>query len=157
MNRWILVEFIYPSETPYTTPISTRQVHGNLDGKQIYNTLKQSIIHNFGDTGWGAVATSLNVKYFSPTTGVAIIRVARDHHRIAWGGVTLLTAVDGKKILPNVVHISGTIKHAQVAAIQHNRQVIARFRARSKTPALYQDSYEEFLARSTQEIESLVD
>jgi ribonuclease P/MRP protein subunit POP5 len=28
----------------------------------------------------------------------------------------------------------GTIKHAQLAAIEHNRKVIARYRARAKTP-----------------------
>lgn len=28
----------------------------------------------------------------------------------------------------------GTIKHAQLAAIAHNREVIARYRAKAKTP-----------------------
>jgi len=30
----------------------------------------------------------------------------------------------------------GTIKHTQLAAIRHNREVIARFRARAKTPGI---------------------
>jgi len=47
------------------------------------------------------------VKYHSPTTNVCIIRVARDHHRIAWGAVTLLTSIEGHKYIPNVVHVSG--------------------------------------------------
>ena len=33
----------------------------------------------------------------------------------------------------NFVHI-GTIKQAQLAAIRHNREVVARYRARAKTP-----------------------
>jgi ribonuclease P/MRP protein subunit POP5 len=90
------------------------------------------------------------VKYFSPTTNVCIIRVARDQHNIAWGALTLLTSIEGGKYIPNVIHVSGeckvfllqhflswsvgTIKHAQLAAIAHNRQVIARYRALAKTP-----------------------
>jgi ribonuclease P/MRP protein subunit POP5 len=92
------------------------------------------------------------VKYYSPTTNICIIRVGRDQHNIAWGAVTLLTAIDGTRYIPNVVHISGiltvpsflvlcsrhalgTIKHAQLAAIAHNREVIARYRAQSKNPS----------------------
>ncbi|KAH7928308.1 hypothetical protein BV22DRAFT_1103075 [Leucogyrophana mollusca] len=145
-NRWLLVEFIQSGTQTAT-----------LDGKQIYAALKQSVIHNFGDAAWGAVAMSLTVKYFSPTTNVAIIRVARDHHSIAWGAVTLLTSIAGQRLIPNVVHLSGTIKHAQLAAIQHNRQVVARFRALANTPAMYQDSYDAFLDQSTKEIEALQD
>ena len=114
-NRWILVEFL---PLPYPNQQSTA-----LDSKQIYAALKQSVITNFGDTGWGAIGSSLNgialicagrntdrtdlVKYFSPTTNICIIRVARDPHRIAWGAVTYLSSIDGQKYVPNVVHVSG--------------------------------------------------
>ena len=40
-------------------------------------------------------------------TNVCIIRVARDQHQIAWAGVTLLSSIDGRKYLPNVIHVSG--------------------------------------------------
>ncbi|KAI6165820.1 hypothetical protein EDD17DRAFT_1774842 [Pisolithus thermaeus] len=148
-NRWFLVEFITVSTE------SSQQL--SLDNKQIYSALRQSVISNFGDTGWGAVGTSLTVKYFSPTTNICIIRVARDEHKLAWGAITLLTSVNGVRIIPHVVHVSGTIKHTQLAAIKHNREVISRFRARAKNPAAYhaQDSYEPYLAQSTREIEVL--
>ncbi|KAF9525787.1 hypothetical protein CPB83DRAFT_870696 [Crepidotus variabilis] len=154
-NRWILVEFI---------PI----VHGDsqlgkqstssppLDGKTIWAALKQSVLTNFGDTGWGAVGLSLTVKYFSPTTNLCIIRVARDQHKIAWGALTLLTSVEGEKCIPNVIHISGTIKHAQLAAIAHNREIIARYRALAKT-SVFDDGYETFLENSSREIDALQD
>jgi ribonuclease P/MRP protein subunit POP5 len=114
-NRWILVEFL---PLPYPT-----QQSAVLNSKQIYAALKQSVLVNFGDTGWGAVGSSLNgttlahpdgntngtdaVKYFSPATNICIIRVARDPYRIAWGAVTYLSLIDGWKYIPNVVHISG--------------------------------------------------
>jgi len=112
---------------------------------------------NFGDTGWGAVGSSLVVKYYSPATNVCIIRVARDQHNVAWGALTLLTSIDGLRYIPNVVHVSGTIKHAQLAAIAHNREVVARYRALAKTSVAYQDSYDTFLESSTREIEALQD
>lgn len=165
-NRWLLVEFI-PCTTP--GPGSTNASGGQtssaalgagdaeLNSKQIWSALKQSVITHFGDTGWGAVGASLNIKYYSPRTNMCIIRVARDHHRIAWASVTLLSSIEGQRYIPNVVHVAGTIKQAQLAAIQHNREVIARYRALARTPAGYQDSFHEYLDKSTQEIEALRD
>ena len=69
----------------------------------------------------------------------------------------------------------GTIKHVQLAAITHNREAIARYRALARTPsntfnhpflcfsliiswtAGYQDSYDTYLEKSTAEIEALQD
>ncbi|TFK18774.1 hypothetical protein FA15DRAFT_760467 [Coprinopsis marcescibilis] len=153
-NRWLLVEFIPISQAQSSI---TTAVTSNLDGKLIWGALRQSILTNFGDTGWGAVASSLTVKYYSPTTNTAIIRVSRDHHKIAWAGLAMITTIDGTRYIPNVVHLSGTIKHAQLSAIQHNRVVVARYRALAKTPSGYQDSYDTFLEKSTLEIQALQD
>ena len=49
------------------------------------------------------------VKYFSPTTNLCIIRVGRDPHRIAWAATALLTSIDGRQVIPNVVHVSGVL------------------------------------------------
>ncbi|KAJ6464002.1 hypothetical protein C8R45DRAFT_506050 [Mycena sanguinolenta] len=146
-NRWLLVELI-PASNASQTP---------LDGQKIWSALRQSILANFGDVGWGSVGLSLTVKYYSPTTNICIIRVARDHHKIAWGALTLLTTIEGARYIPNVIHLSGTIKHAQLAAVAHNREVIARYRAQAKTPSGYQDSYEDYLRTSNMEIEALQD
>ena len=76
-----------------------------------------------------------------------------------------------------VIVASGTIKQAQLAAIRHNREIVARYRARAKLPGTltahafpieslfhisfrivgYQDSFEEYLQTSAQEIEALQD
>ncbi|EIW57964.1 uncharacterized protein TRAVEDRAFT_38276 [Trametes versicolor FP-101664 SS1] len=155
-NRWLLVELLpVPAPLPGRAPAG--QPEHELTSKQIWAVLKQSIITHFGDTGWGAVGSSLTIKYFSPRTNLCIIRVAREPHKIAWAGVALMTAVDGRRYVPHVVHVSGTIKQAQLAAIRHNREIVARYRARAKLPAGYQDSYEEYLQTSAQEIEALQD
>ncbi|TFK50183.1 hypothetical protein OE88DRAFT_1713284 [Heliocybe sulcata] len=155
-NRWLLVEFI-PCPQDDALPSIRRTSESNITSKDIYAAMKQSVLHNFGDTGWGAVGYSLTVKYFSPTTNICIIRVGRDQHKIAWGAVTLLSTIEGRRFIPNVVQVSGTIKHAQFAAIQHNHIVVARYRALAKTPAGYQDTYGSFLDASTKEIEALQD
>ncbi|KDR80968.1 hypothetical protein GALMADRAFT_1117191 [Galerina marginata CBS 339.88] len=154
-NRWLLVEFLPVAQGRAQLGKPTIGNGQSLDAKAIWAALKQSVLANFGDSGWGAVGLSLIVKYFSPTTNICIIRVARDHHNIAWGALTLLTSIDGAKYIPNVVHVSGTIKHAQLSAIAHNREVIARYRALAKTPADYGD--EAFLEGSQREIEGLQD
>ncbi|KAJ6501888.1 hypothetical protein C8R45DRAFT_1051162 [Mycena sanguinolenta] len=156
-NRWLLVELIPASKAAETC----------LDGQKIWTALKYSIVANFGDVGWGSVGLSLTVKYYSPTTNICIIRVARDHHQIARGALTLLTTIEvviprhhyieGNRYIPNVIYLSGTIKHAQLAAVAHNREVIARYRAQVKTPRGYQDSYEDYLRTSNMEIEALQD
>ncbi|KAF8442099.1 hypothetical protein L210DRAFT_3535766 [Boletus edulis BED1] len=151
-NRWLLVEFITVSDDrPAVSAPSS------FDAKHVHAALRQSVLSNFGDTGWGAVGGSMTVKYFSPTTHLCIIRVARDQHHLAWGAVTLLTSINAMRVIPHVVHVSGTIKHVQLAAIKHNRHVVARFRAIAKTPEQYhaQDSYVAYLAQSTREIEAL--
>ncbi|KAK0472055.1 hypothetical protein IW261DRAFT_1509852 [Armillaria novae-zelandiae] len=148
-NRWLLVELI---------PVGQQQrAPTRLDAKQIWAALKESIQVHFGDVGWGSVSHSLTVKYFSPTTNICIIRVARDHHRVARGGITLLDSIDGIRIIPYVIDMSGTIKHAQLSTIEHNRKVIAQYRAKVQNSEFYQDSYDEYLDTSTKEIESLHD
>ena len=49
-NRWLLVELL---------PVGTNSANGHLDGKQIWSALKQSVLSNFGDIGWGTVGLSL--------------------------------------------------------------------------------------------------
>ncbi|KAI0701210.1 hypothetical protein BC835DRAFT_269174 [Cytidiella melzeri] len=156
-NRWLLVEFL-PCPTASSSVLDTSSRDGpEITSKHIWSALKQSVIANFGDTGWGAMSSSLTIKYYSPTTNVCIIRVARDQHCIAWAGVTLMTSVEGRRFIPNVVHLSGTIKQAQMAAITHNRIVVARYRANAKRPTSYHDSYDNFLQSCTEEIEALQD
>lgn len=145
-NRWLLVEFIPVDDSALA-----------LSEKSIWAAIKQSVVHNFGDAGWGGVGVSLSVKYYSPTTHMCIVKVGREYHNTAWGAVTLLNSIDGRRVVPHVVHVSGTIKHAQIAAVAHNRIVIARLRARANRPASYRDSYEDYLQTSERAITALQD
>ncbi|KAH9979907.1 Rpp14/Pop5 family-domain-containing protein [Lactifluus volemus] len=104
-----------------------------MSGKDVFAALKQSILLHFGDTGWGEVGASLAVKYFSPMTHLCIVRVARGiAARTTWAAAALLDRVgggEGCRVVPHVIHVSGTLKHAQIAAVEWNREAIARVKA----------------------------
>ncbi|CAE6458009.1 unnamed protein product [Rhizoctonia solani] len=71
-------------------------------------------------------------------------------------GVTLPEGGEGGvPIIPHVIHLSGTLKKAQLATITHNRTVIARRRA--NVAAHTSDAYDAYLVKSTKEIEALKD
>jgi ribonuclease P/MRP protein subunit POP5 len=69
------------------------------------------------------------VKYLSPATSTFILRVSRDHYRIAWAALSLMTSVpvkDGKNCVFRVVRVSGTIKKAEEEAICRAREMILK-------------------------------
>lgn len=75
-NRWLLVEFIPCSEVES----SGRSTNG-MNAKQIWFAIKQSVLHNFGDTGWGAVGLSLTGEC-SPSSRNQCSRSDRIHSEI---------------------------------------------------------------------------
>ena len=115
------------------------EVRAALRAAQVAKALREVIQTNFGDHGMACVQPSLNgmgragstrpvtlsspwsrclvgrppaVKYLSPTTGLCILRVARDHYRIVWLALTLLTELAGHACLVRVLHIGGKPKAA---------------------------------------------
>jgi len=54
---------------------------------------------------------------------LTILRVARQHYRVFWAGITLLTSINGQPVLPRVVAMSGTIKKLQNRAVGYHRLV----------------------------------
>jgi ribonuclease P/MRP protein subunit POP5 len=92
------------------------------------------------------------VKYISPTTSTAIIRVSRSHYRLIWAALSFITKIPlpspsfnnhnhhnnnknsnneqprDRPCVVQVVRVSGTIKKAEEEAIRRARIVIARAR-----------------------------
>lgn len=65
-NRWLLVELLLPATTtvgPTPTsvldPVSSTRV---WKSSTVFHAIKQCVILNFGDAGWGAVGVSLSGK-----------------------------------------------------------------------------------------------
>jgi RNase P/RNase MRP subunit POP5 len=75
------------------------------------------------------IHSTTTVKYYSPTTSLCIIRVAREHIRTAWTGLTFVNNIAGQPCIPRVVAVSGTIKKLHFAAIRYSREVTALYLA----------------------------
>ncbi|KAJ9114387.1 hypothetical protein QFC20_001530 [Naganishia adeliensis] len=112
-----------PPNATTTTPGAAVQ------NNQIWQALRDSVMDVCGDVGWGKVASSMQVKYYSPTTSLCIIRVAREHVRTAWTGLTFINNIGGQPVIPRVVAVSGTIKKLHFAAIRYSREITALYLA----------------------------
>ena len=77
--------------------------------------------------------TEYSVKYCSPATSTAIIRVARAHYRLVWSALTFLTQLpkleneqQPRQCVFRVVKVSGTIKKVEEEVIRRAKAVILR-------------------------------
>ncbi|KAI5481868.1 ribonuclease P/MRP protein subunit POP5 [Pseudohyphozyma bogoriensis] len=131
-NRYLLVSFVFPATL--ANPLA--QVHDeddtapplpqppNLSEGGLISLLRESLSVNFGDVGAGEVGGAFSIKYLSPNTQILILRVAREHLRTLWASLTLLRRIGGHEVLTRVLHVSGTIRKIQHAAMAHDRAAI---------------------------------
>ncbi|EIM20680.1 hypothetical protein WALSEDRAFT_69607 [Wallemia mellicola CBS 633.66] len=120
-NRWIIAEIIFPDSPPFEDSPNTEK---RLDGKQILQSIRRNIAHNFGDHGAGSVANSLSLKYHSAITRLCIFRIAREYKDMLHAALTLTTSLSEYDVCIRVLHVSGTIRKVQEAAIRYNREAI---------------------------------
>lgn len=57
------------------------------------------------------------MKYFSPATSTGIVRVGREQYRLVWAALTMIKEIRGRPCVIRVVHVSGTIKKAELVAV----------------------------------------
>ncbi|OJD40365.1 rpp14 family protein [Diplodia corticola] len=135
-HRYLLVEFLYPSPAaspakPATSLPHVVQFHqpssDKLTAGLLIKTIRDGIVELFGDYGAGVTGGTLQVKYFSPATSTAIIRVARDHYRLVWAALSFITRLPhpvNQDCVAHVVRVSGTIRKAEEEAIRRAKQAI---------------------------------
>lgn len=135
-HRYLLVNFLYPSPstTPSKTPTALPDVvdfhkpsSDKLTAGLLIKILRESIADLFGDYGAGMTSGTLAIKYFSPATSTAIIRVSRNHYRLVWAALTFLTHLPhpvNQDCVAQVVRVSGTIRKAEEEAIRRAKQAI---------------------------------
>ena len=90
----------------------------NLTSQMLNSILRTTLATQFGLYGAAQTQQSLSVKYCNATTGCAIIRSARELLPMVWASVTLMGAPEGQWIW-RVVHVAGTIRSVQRAAMKH--------------------------------------
>ncbi|RMX88470.1 hypothetical protein D0869_01601 [Hortaea werneckii] len=104
-HRYLLVNILYPDPKTTNVRIATETADQNapyslqfrqpssqqLNIKILLRIIRDGVAELFGDYGSGKVAGTLQIKYFSPATSTAIIRVSRDHYRLVWAALGFCT------------------------------------------------------------------
>ncbi|CAB52882.1 Ribonuclease P/MRP protein subunit POP5 [Schizosaccharomyces pombe] len=122
-SRYLLFEVLYPEAKEFFD-YPTIPSDSSITTSSLSKIIRTMVAENFGDVGIGKVASSLTVKYFSPNTSTGILRVSRQHFRLAWAALVLIRELYGKPVIIRVVRVSGTIKKAELAAIERNKSEI---------------------------------
>jgi ribonuclease P/MRP protein subunit POP5 len=86
--------------------------------------LQRSVLELAGEAGLGQCLGSLSVKYFNPDTGLAIVRTSRAAARVTQAAAALLTSLAERRVAVHSLHVAGTIRSCQEAAIAHNRHIL---------------------------------
>ncbi|GAB1727286.1 hypothetical protein NU195Hw_g352t1 [Hortaea werneckii] len=142
-HRYLLVNILYPDPRTTNVRIATETADQNapyslqfrqpssqqLNIKILLRIIRDGVAELFGDYGSGKVAGTLQIKYFSPATSTAIIRVSRDHYRLVWAALSFCSFLPKPVSQPcvfQVVRVSGTIRKAEEEAIRRARISIKR-------------------------------
>ncbi|KAF2771419.1 hypothetical protein EJ03DRAFT_255202, partial [Teratosphaeria nubilosa] len=138
-HRYLLVNILYPDAKTSNVKLAPQSANGQdipytllfrqpssdgLTPQILLKLIRSNVADLFGDYGSGKVAGSLQIKYFSPATSTAIVRVSRDHYRLVWAALTFANALPqplSQDCVFQVVRVSGTIKKAEEEAIRRAR------------------------------------
>lgn len=128
-NRWLLLTLAsepvtIPDDYGHQIPFANRAP--NVTAYAITKALRTSLRINFGDAASGAYAGPLMCKYYSPKSGIGIVRCARDGVRYVWGATTFLDSIDGHRVRICVRSCGGTIRKIQRKAISIDKFYILR-------------------------------
>lgn len=103
----------------------------SVNAYAIAKALRASLQQNFGDAAAGAYGGPLTCKYYSPKSGIAIVRCAREGMRYVWASATLLNEIEGQRVRICTYACSGmctaytgTIRKLQRKAIAIDRYYI---------------------------------
>ncbi|BGO96039.1 hypothetical protein NBRC10512_002457 [Rhodotorula toruloides] len=143
-HRYLLLHLLFPaavdldalrSDIDADQPPSAESTFSppHLSESSLISLLRDSLSVSFGDIGAGEVGGTFSIKYLSPSTSTVIIRISREHFRTLWAALTLLRKVGGQECIARVVHVSGTIRKTQHAAIAHDRTQILLSAARKRS------------------------
>ncbi|TIA86221.1 hypothetical protein D6C76_00427 [Aureobasidium pullulans] len=144
-HRYLLLNILYPdAETPTKPSTDAELPHvisfhrpssDKLNAQLLARIIRDGVAELFGDYGSGMIAASLVVKYLSPATSTAIVRVSRAHYRLVWAALSFVTRLPkpiDQNCVIQVVRVSGTIRKAEEEAIRRAKAAIIRATARDK-------------------------
>ena len=92
-NRYIVFELHLATPSSPFSLSPRRTLTPPLTTKDLYHALLTTIQSNYGDTGVAKIHDNLNMKYYNPETNLALLRCARDHARMVWTCLTMMSVV----------------------------------------------------------------
>ncbi|KAI9230974.1 MAG: Rpp14/Pop5 family-domain-containing protein [Piptocephalis tieghemiana] len=95
-----------------------------LNRHELTGIIRDAIEANFGEYGIGCIQGQLLARYFSPHTGIGILRAPRDHFRMVWAAITFMEKIKERPCAIRVLHCSGTVKKSQLYVINHQRNTL---------------------------------
>ena len=97
---------------------ATAQSIHQVTGTDIYRSLRDSIVQNFGLVG--AAAADVQVRLYDPKMRLAIVKTTRDKYPIVRSSLTVLTQIkqgaDVLKVVASTISVSGSARTARNAA-----------------------------------------
>lgn len=121
-NRYLLLELHWQTGStvsPLSSSLSSPPTFPSVTNSQLYRLLSQTIQTNFGDFG-AAQCAALSVKYWNAATRICIVRAPRAASRIVQAAVTLITEVKRRRCVFRTLHLAGSMRTCQKAALKHN-------------------------------------
>ena len=109
-NRYLLAQLSFEDNVEYSS-------------WAVLAAIKEKMHVMYGDYGQ-VIGASLQIKYFSPDTLVAIIRVRKDYYQYVWAAMAFMTTLGKRKMSILVKHCSATIKSCQKHAVIYDKNVI---------------------------------
>jgi ribonuclease P/MRP protein subunit POP5 len=88
----------------------------NMDPGKLQNLIKKQVEILFGDIGLGKINKNLQISFLQKFTNLLIIRVSRDHVKLLWTVLSLMTQIDGEAVKMHILKTSGTIKKCELKA-----------------------------------------
>ena len=110
-NRYLLYELIFEDE----------KVDTSIAGGLVYKLIKDNCLLNHGEYGFGIVSQSFQVKYYNQLTNLCIVRAPRDNYRIIQSSVTYISNIKQRSLTFKLIHLGGTIRSCQIAALKFNK------------------------------------
>ncbi|CCC70588.1 hypothetical protein NCAS_0F01040 [Naumovozyma castellii] len=142
-SRYVLFEILYPpvtgtqySKTEIYVSNHTQSPH-QITSKTLLQEIRRSLQINFGDYGAGKVASLLQLKYFSNTTSMGIIRCHREDCTLLVAALSLISKVaDIDGVIINPIKLSGTVKKIEQYGVRRNSMAISFLKAQPSSNSL---------------------
>lgn len=100
-RRYLTIQFL-PNDSKVTRIDATE--------RDVAHLIKEAVHTIHGDFGQGSIQKSLQVKKFSPETGIAVVSVQRGQHEMVTSAIPFIKKFKDMDCRLQLIYLSGTIR-----------------------------------------------